>query len=81
MITLIKPQFEAGPGLVGKGGIVRDEKVKIQIVEDMKVFFTEQGFKDISVTESPIKGADGNVEYLITGTFSITPHQFKRTPS
>ena len=72
LIILIKPQFEVGPEKVGKGGIVRDEGLRKQVVEDVKKFIVDFCRDDplwssatIQITESPIKGADGNVEYLL----------------
>ncbi len=65
VIALIKPQFEAGRGEVGKGGIVRDETVRQAVIEKVKGSAIEAGFRVGGLIESPIKGADGNVEYLI----------------
>ncbi|MFH1175197.1 MAG: TlyA family RNA methyltransferase [bacterium] len=65
VVALIKPQFEVGKGEVGKGGIVRDEEKRKKVVEDISNFSKELGFGIIGLTESPITGADGNVEYLI----------------
>ena len=65
LIALIKPQFEVGKGQVGKGGIVRDEGLRIAVVERVKVFFDETGLNVIGVIQSPITGQDGNVEFLI----------------
>ena len=64
-VALIKPQFEAGRGEVGKGGIIRDESKHKEIVEKIKTFSEKTGFAVHGVTESPIKGADGNKEFLI----------------
>ena len=64
IVTLIKPQFEAGREQVGRGGIVRDEAVRAQVVEDVRAFGTgELGLEWVGVRESPIRGAAGNVEY------------------
>jgi len=65
IIALIKPQFEVGKGEVGKGGIVRDEEKRKKAIEDISNFSKKQGFDIIGVIESPITGANGNVEYLI----------------
>ena len=65
LIALIKPQFEVGKGQVGKGGIVRDEGLRIEVVEKVKAFFQETGLNVIGVIQSPITGQDGNVEFLI----------------
>lgn len=66
MITLIKPQFEAGKKHIGKGGIVRDRdgrviKEILEKIDNSALFF---GFKRIGFTDSPIQGGDGNFEYL-----------------
>lgn len=65
IIALIKPQFEVGKDLVGKGGIVRDKGIREKAVDDIKIFYEKINLKVIGVIESPITGADGNVEYLI----------------
>lgn len=65
LVALIKPQFEAGRGKVGKGGIVRDQSVRDEIVERITTFTRSQGLEIGGVTESPIRGAEGNVEYLM----------------
>ncbi len=63
-VTLVKPQFEAGREQVGRGGVVRDEAVRAQVVDSIRVFGTgELGLEWIGVCESPIRGASGNVEY------------------
>ena len=65
IITLIKPQFEAGKENVGKGGVVRDEKVHQAVIEKIKAGMKEFGFKMIDLIESPIRGATGgNKEFL-----------------
>ena len=65
IIALIKPQFEVGKGKVGKGGIVRDSSLHIQVVEDLKDFFIKQGLLCSSVIPSPILGMKGNKEFII----------------
>lgn len=65
LIALIKPQFEVGKGQVGKGGIVRDEEQRTEVVEKVKAFFIETGLTINGVIPSPITGQDGNVEFLI----------------
>lgn len=64
IIGLIKPQFEAGPSLVGKGGIVRDEKVRQDCVNNVCEAAAALGWKEKGLTQSPITGADGNIEFL-----------------
>jgi len=65
LVALIKPQFEVGKGDVGKGGIVRDEVKRAAAVEAVLASAHEHGFAVKGVIESPIKGAEGNVEYLM----------------
>jgi 23S rRNA (cytidine1920-2'-O)/16S rRNA (cytidine1409-2'-O)-methyltransferase len=64
LITLIKPQFEVGRGEVGKGGIVRDPEKHMRVVEEVNRAAKELGLQVQNVIESPIRGADGNVEFL-----------------
>lgn len=64
-VALIKPQFEAGRERVGKGGVVRDEEIRRQVVDDIQAFIEAQGWQVQGMTESPVKGPKGNVEYLI----------------
>lgn len=63
-ITLIKPQFEVGPERVGKGGIVRDPEVRTQAVEGVTEALQRLGLTRLGLIESPISGAQGNIEYL-----------------
>lgn len=66
LVALIKPQFEAGRDQVGKGGIVRDPAVRQQVCERIENWLAAQpGWQVMGLTESPITGADGNVEFLI----------------
>ena len=65
LIALIKPQFEAGRGRVGKGGIVRDPALHAEVCETIRDWLTAEGWPVIGLTESPIKGRDGNIEFLI----------------
>ena len=64
MITLIKPQFEVGKGEVGKGGIVTDPSKHARVVNEVNRAATELGLRVCGTIESPIHGADGNVEFL-----------------
>jgi len=64
IITLIKPQFEVGRGEVGGGGIVRDPAKRQRVIEEVNNAARELGLKVMQVIESPIAGAEGNVEYL-----------------
>lgn len=65
LIALIKPQFEAGKDKVGKKGVVRDKNVHIEVIEKVLSFARETGFKIGGVDFSPIKGPEGNIEYLL----------------
>jgi len=64
IITLIKPQFEVGRGEVGGGGIVRDEAKRLRVVEEVNNAARALGLEVVTVIESPITGAEGNVEFL-----------------
>ncbi len=61
---LIKPQFEAGRGQVGKKGVVRDPAVHLEVLENFCRYSLDAGFSVKSITFSPIKGPEGNIEYL-----------------
>lgn len=65
IVALIKPQFEVGKNLVGKNGIVRDEKARKDVIENIFNFSIEIGLSPVNLTYSPIKGAKGNVEFLV----------------
>ncbi len=65
LVALIKPQFEVGKKDIGKGGIVRDIVKRQAAVDAVVAFARETGFDVQGVIESPVKGAEGNVEYLI----------------
>jgi 23S rRNA (cytidine1920-2'-O)/16S rRNA (cytidine1409-2'-O)-methyltransferase len=64
VVALIKPQFEAGPEAVGKGGIVRDPAVHRAVLTDLLGWAVSEGWTIMGLTRSSIQGADGNVEYL-----------------
>ncbi len=64
-VVLIKPQFEAGRAALNKKGIVKDEKVRRKVVEDITEFALQCGFSVIGTADSPICGGDGNTEYLM----------------
>ena len=66
LVALIKPQFEAGRQQVGKGGIVRDPEARRQVRERISAWLSAQpGWQVLGLIDSPVTGADGNVEYLI----------------
>ena len=65
MVCLIKPQFEAGREKVGKKGVVRDKLVHEEVIEKIISFALETGFSIHALEYSPIKGPEGNIEYLV----------------
>ena len=65
LVALIKPQFEAGRELVGKKGVVRDPAVHAAVIREVTAFACETGFVPMALTFSPVKGPEGNIEYLI----------------
>jgi 23S rRNA (cytidine1920-2'-O)/16S rRNA (cytidine1409-2'-O)-methyltransferase len=64
LIVLIKPQFEAQKGQVGRGGIIRDPAIHQSVIENVTKGIQAVGFSCIGITESPIEGATGNKEFL-----------------
>ena len=64
-VLLVKPQFEAGRGEVGDGGIVRDPAIHARVCEDIWRFFEGTDLKPQALTTSPIKGGEGNIEFLM----------------
>jgi 23S rRNA (cytidine1920-2'-O)/16S rRNA (cytidine1409-2'-O)-methyltransferase len=65
VVVLVKPQFEAGRGQVGRGGIVRDPAVQAAAVEKVRRKLLDLGARSTDVLESPIQGAEGNREFLL----------------
>lgn len=65
MVCLIKPQFEAGREKVGKKGVVRDPEVHREVISNVISFALENGFAPLNLEYSPIKGPEGNIEYLL----------------
>ncbi len=65
MVCLIKPQFEAGRDKVGKKGVVRDKKVHLEVVRDVTAMAAGLGFEILGLDYSPIRGPEGNIEYLM----------------
>lgn len=63
-VCLIKPQFEAGREKVGKKGVVRDKAVHLEVIEKVSAYILKNGFSLIGLEYSPIKGPEGNIEYL-----------------
>ena len=72
LLALVKPQFEAGPDEVGKGGVVRDPAVHRRVCEDVVKWLEQRGGWIVDgLLESPIKGPEGNIEFLIGATKSL----------
>jgi 23S rRNA (cytidine1920-2'-O)/16S rRNA (cytidine1409-2'-O)-methyltransferase len=67
LVILAKPQFEVGRELVGKGGIVDDPALHRQVVAKIRIAMERTGFRFVSAIESPIRGAEGNREFLLHG--------------
>ena len=66
LVALIKPQFEAGPGEVGKGGVVRDPAVHARVCAEVESWVAAQpGWQVAGIVQSPITGPEGNIEFLI----------------
>ena len=65
VVCLIKPQFEAGREKVGKKGVVRDKAVHLEVIEMVIAFAKSIGFEILNLEFSPIKGPEGNIEYLV----------------
>ena len=65
LVALVKPQFEAGPGEVGKGGVVRDSAVHQRVCEAARAWVEGVGWRVVALIESPITGPEGNVEFLL----------------
>nr|WP_314495496.1 TlyA family RNA methyltransferase [uncultured Peptostreptococcus sp.] len=65
VVALIKPQFEAGREKVGKKGVVREKSTHIEVIEMVSRLAIKEGFKILDLDFSPIKGPEGNIEYLI----------------
>lgn len=65
ILALIKPQFEAGKGLVGKGGVIRDAGLQARIIDQLRHFFSQQGLICGPVIPCPVAGAKGNQEFMI----------------
>jgi 23S rRNA (cytidine1920-2'-O)/16S rRNA (cytidine1409-2'-O)-methyltransferase len=64
-VVLVKPQFEAGRGQVGKGGIVRDPELQARAVEKVRAAARAAGLRPVGVAPSPIAGMEGNQEFLL----------------
>ena len=65
IVCLIKPQFEAGKEKVGKKGVVRDKKVHREVIRSVMDYAVSIGLELLNLSYSPIKGPEGNIEYLL----------------
>jgi 23S rRNA (cytidine1920-2'-O)/16S rRNA (cytidine1409-2'-O)-methyltransferase len=65
LVALVKPQFEAGREEVGKGGVVRDPQVHRRVCDEAAAWIASRGWRVLGITESPITGPEGNVEFLV----------------
>lgn len=65
VVALIKPQFEAGREQVGKKGVVRDKSVHLEVIERILAYAVSIGYEVLNLEFSPIKGPEGNIEYLV----------------
>jgi len=65
LVALVKPQFEAGPERVGKGGLVTDEAVHSRVLDDVRVWLEQQGWAVQALADSPIAGGEGQREHLL----------------
>jgi 23S rRNA (cytidine1920-2'-O)/16S rRNA (cytidine1409-2'-O)-methyltransferase len=65
LVALVKPQFEAGRGEVGKGGVVRDPAIHSRVCDDAAAWVASKGWSVIGIETSPITGPEGNVEFLL----------------
>lgn len=79
-VCLIKPQFEAGREKVGKKGVVRDPAVHQEVIEKILSFALDNGYSVLGLTFSPVKGPEGNIEYLAYLQRSDVPTQAGAVP-
>lgn len=81
IVCLIKPQFEAGREKVGKHGVVREKSVHLEVIEKVIAFAVSIGFEILNLEFSPVKGPEGNIEYLLhlkkhlEGIYDIIPFE------
>ncbi len=80
-VCLIKPQFEAGKDKVGKKGVVRDKSVHCEVVEKTVEMILINGFSILGLTFSPVKGPEGNIEYLVYIQKSDQPQNLSNVTS
>ena len=75
-VILIKPQFEAGKGKVGKNGVVRDPAVHRAVLEDITAALEGSGFGITALTFSPVKGPKGNIEFLAYAEYGRESNEY-----
>ena len=83
IISLIKPQFEAGKSKVGKGGIVRKRETHERVITDIVRYCADKDLKLLNITHSPVRGAKGNIEFFIhtgrlQGTSGLVPEDISQ---
>ncbi len=76
VMCLIKPQFEAGKGKVGKKGVVREPEIHYEVIDKIMTFMFENGFNVLNLDFSPIRGPEGNIEYLAYAEKCDRPERF-----
>ncbi len=76
VMCLIKPQFEAGKGKVGKKGVVREPEIHYEVIDKILTFMSENEFNVIALDFSPIRGPEGNIEYLVLAQKCINPEKY-----
>jgi len=81
LVSLIKPQFEAGREKVGKKGVVRDPRVHVEVIQNVVSYANSIGLDTIDLDYSPIKGPEGNIEYLLYMRKNITQLETEEIPS
>ena len=79
-VSLVKPQFEAGREKVGKKGVVRDPAVHVEVIEKITGFALDNGFSVLGLDFSPVKGPEGNIEYLTRLERSDSPALSESVP-
>lgn len=80
IIALVKPQFEAGKEQVEKGGLIRKHSVHEHVLKNIITFATNEGYRCLGVTYSPITGAKGNIEFLVHFGWNKTTNSQKVNP-
>ena len=80
MVCLIKPQFEAGKEKVGKQGVVREPSVHREVIEMVMDNAVSIGFEILHLDFSPIRGPEGNIEYLLHIYKASEPREHERLP-